>query len=44
MPNSPPLLDCRRITVMRGPVTALDDVSLAIGAGEHPRTAAASPR
>jgi iron complex transport system ATP-binding protein len=33
--SSPPLIDLRRITVMRGANIALDDLSLTIGAGEH---------
>jgi iron complex transport system ATP-binding protein len=32
---APPLIDLRRITVMRGENIALRDVSLSIGAGEH---------
>jgi iron complex transport system ATP-binding protein len=33
--NSPPLIDLRRVTVMRGENTALRELSLTIGAGEH---------
>ena len=32
---SPPLIDLRRVTVMRGANVALQDLSLTIGAGEH---------
>src|SRR5579862_777616 len=31
----PPLLEFERVSVMRGPTLALDNVSLRIGAGEH---------
>jgi iron complex transport system ATP-binding protein len=33
--NSPPLIDLRRVTVMRGENIALRELSLTIGAGEH---------
>jgi iron complex transport system ATP-binding protein len=33
--NSPPLIDLRRVTVMRGENIALRELSLMIGAGEH---------
>ncbi len=32
---SQPLIEFQRVTVMRGETTALDDISLQIGAGEH---------
>ena len=32
---SPPLIELKHITVMRGTTLALDDISLTIGAGEH---------
>src|SRR5580700_8486491 len=32
---SPPLIDLRHVTVMRGANIALQDLSLTIGAGEH---------
>lgn len=35
MTDSPALLEFRRITVMRGAKSALNELSLAIGAGEH---------
>ncbi|HYR43179.1 MAG TPA: ABC transporter ATP-binding protein, partial [Terriglobia bacterium] len=33
--NHPALIEFERISVMRGKTTALDDVSLKIGVGEH---------
>src|ERR1051326_926909 len=35
MPQEPPLIEFRRVSVMRGQTPALDDISLRIGAGEH---------
>lgn len=35
MPNQPPLIEYRNVTVNRGRRVALDSVSLSIGLGEH---------
>jgi len=35
MPQACPLIEFERVSVMRGPTLALDDISLRVGAGEH---------
>lgn len=35
MPQACPLIELERVSVMRGPTPALDDISLRIGSGEH---------